>query len=356
MPRRPAAASAWTAAPVSSIPDGAPLPAKLKPPSPLAWPATQRAARRSTRSLRRAAGRAQAEDRERGRVDPAGERAVLALLATTTAGDEVAPADPPRLARPATQDQDRALELAEVVELARVRADVVDDARAAALDVARVAPGRREPERGPAGVELRRALLRRAAEAAVGVLGALEPAQPTGRARPRSPRRGSAEQQRDQRRRHAPAPARQRDLEARPEAPQRAHERRAEREAEERRCRPRARRRTAATSRSSAASWSSVWSPQNVTHRLRVHDRAEGQSGQRAQATASGDAPELAAGHAREQRAAGADRRPRRPSATASTAPARRRRSRPARRPRRPRTRARRRARSRRSARCRSSA
>src|SRR4051794_36289347 len=190
--RRPPAASAWSAAPVSSIPDGPPRPAKLKPPSGLAWPAIQAVARRAARAggprpaagragaaeaggveraagaaVRAAAGGAQAEDGEGGRVDAAGERAVAALL-----GDHRMLEVPAADLRPApggVQDEEGAVELAEVVQLARVGADVGQ--RAGPPDVERVASGGGEAERGPARVELRGRLVRRGAPAAVVVLG-----------------------------------------------------------------------------------------------------------------------------------------------------------------------------------------
>ena len=257
----------------------------------------------------RAARRAQGEDRERGAVDAVGEGARGAPPGEQLA-HEVARADPRRQAgRP--QQQDRARGVPDVGAAAgRVGAQVVDDVGAAARDVARVAPRGREPEAGPAAVEPARALAGRAAEAAVAVLGLLQPAQ---RARRDGGlgrrRRGTGEHERGEgggRERGQRAPS---DLEALPVAGERADQRRAEDQAEddvahdmgqverERGRDVRAERREAVVA--------GVGHPQVQVHHHAVADAGDGARGrQRA-------APELAPGRAGEQRAADADAAPR---------------------------------------------
>ncbi len=183
---------------------------------------------------RRAARGAQREHGERGRVDAAGEGAVAALLGVQLA-HEVAVAEPRRQPRGA-QHQDRAVDLAEVAQVGQlvgVRPDVLGGARRAG--VARVGPGRRQAERGPARVELRRRLAGRGTPAAVVVLGLQQPAlggARRGRVRvPRLGGRGRAGEQheRDEARRRGRHPV---HVEARAVAVERADQHRAEREAE----------------------------------------------------------------------------------------------------------------------------
>ena len=281
-----------------------------------------------------AAGRAQREDRERRRVHEPGERPVPLLLARELP-DEVAAPEPPGGQAGGVQGEDRPRALAEVAaQLRRVRGHVVDHAVGALRDVARVPPRRREPERGPARVHLGRAGARRGPEAAVGVLDALEVADRGLRDGGVGARRLGGDDEREQRddeRRGRRVP---RDLEARPEALQRAHERRPEGEAEQqaaervrdvereraRDVEPQLRERVVARERD----------PQRQVLDGAV-DEARARAGERQR-----DAPELTAPRRARARRRSARRSPSRPSATASTGPARRTGSRRAPRPRRP--------------------
>ena len=273
-------------------------------------------------------GRASAPARARGaprRGRPRAGRAMAnAVVLTRPANEPSRPARAQQLARrgrgrrrgaasarPRAERGSCARRSPRSLELAR-RARGCSDRRARRADVARVAPGGGEAERRPAGVELRRGLRRRAAEAAVAVLGARAGSDGAASRRAAAPRRrdGSGEHERRERGRGAGAGA-PAHLEARAVAPQRAHERGPEGQAEHDVAdrvgdveRQRGRR-----SRDSLAS---VWSPEYVTHGREVHHRAEGRPASAARG-GQRDAAELAA-----RDAAPARRRARRPAPQAT--------------------------------------
>ena len=126
-----------------------PWPAKLKPPSGLAWPRSSGRRCLTARSVGR--GRPRAGRRSRTRSCSRGWRTSRWGGAWRAARlHEVAVAELRRQARGA-EEQDRAVDLAEVADVARVGADVGDEV--VLRDVARVAAGGGEPEPGPAAVE-----------------------------------------------------------------------------------------------------------------------------------------------------------------------------------------------------------
>ena len=180
-------------------------------------------------------GRSQREDAEGRVAHEPGDRAVRAA-APLDCREQVPAAEAPRVEPGAAQEQHGALDLADVREPARPPDEAHDRAPSAPLDVERVAAGRSETEAGPARVERRRALARRGAEAAVGVLRPHQVALgPVGR---RGRQRGLRQGETDDRRRQQQAArggARRRrpaHLEAAPVALERPYERRSDQQAE----------------------------------------------------------------------------------------------------------------------------
>src|SRR5207342_801727 len=115
----------------------------------------------------------QGEDAERGEHDAAGVGAVGPAAALERAY-EIAPGEGARVRPGGGEHEDRALDLARVVELARPRAHVLERSAPAVPDARRTSPARRQAERRPAGVELRGALAGGRAPSPVGVLGPLQ--------------------------------------------------------------------------------------------------------------------------------------------------------------------------------------
>ena len=183
-PRTPAATSAWMAAPVSST-SLAPAPpagraAKPKPAVGLLLghqPARGRAHLAGARGQPRGA---QGEDAERRDVREVLEGAVAALVGEQPRRGVAARQRVDRGAAGA-QREDRALEVARALQRAGPRAQRVEHRVAVAAQLPRLVPGGGEADRRPGRVQLAAGLPGRAAEAAVGVLGALEiPARPGG--------------------------------------------------------------------------------------------------------------------------------------------------------------------------------
>src|SRR5207237_4621810 len=94
------------------------------------------------------------------------ERAVRAPMAQQLR-HEVPAADACGVHARALEREDRALELAGVVQLREMRTRVVDRRSPPAADVERIAAGRLEADHGPSGQQLAGGLTRPAAESAV---------------------------------------------------------------------------------------------------------------------------------------------------------------------------------------------
>src|SRR4051794_17098804 len=120
-------------------------------------------------------GRSQRQDPERGQVDLALDRAAPGYPAAKLGGQVPATEAPRVNARP-LERQDRPLQVAGRVQPAGFLPQVGDRRRAAAADGERAAPGGLEAEGGPAGHRGARRRAGSRAEAPIGVLRALEPA------------------------------------------------------------------------------------------------------------------------------------------------------------------------------------
>ena len=163
---RPAAPSACSAAPVSSIPDGPPRPAKLKPPSSLAC-AHDPGGRARGSPGRASAGRRRAGRGRRTRScsrGPANEPLLRCWEATSASRSR-----PPRCVPRPDALRMSSVRVSSPRSLSSSRGRACTRARSARRRAGCAGGG--EPERGPARVELRRRLPRRGAPAAVVVLG-----------------------------------------------------------------------------------------------------------------------------------------------------------------------------------------